>query len=308
MNQNPEQNKTVFTNALDTKNYNNEDKTASAPNPPKFLYYSEDVGSPKRPQQPAPSQAPNNPAPDAETPDEKKKKNVPLIIAIIAAVVIVLAAAGFFVYAFFFSGNGNNAKAEKPAHSATQDSAPSQQITENKIEKTVRIPSVIGWSEEEARKELNKAGFTDIVTKREFTNDAAVNHVFKQSPDPETEVSTKQKITLTIAKEGSEKPYVESTTAAQDDSDDYIFPESDSRNLTAEDIEPYRGDSEKIQRAINEIYARHGAVFDKDEDNAYFETKAWYQEISLKRPKSEIDAEEFNQYENKNIGFLTKYL
>lgn len=91
------------------------------------------------------------------------------------------------------------------------------------------------------------------------------------------------------------------------DDDQYIFSDSDSRILTEEDIEGM--DSQAIQMAINEIYARRGYAFLNDKKAAkaareYFLDKDWY--TPTIESMKEVE-KTFSKVERKNIDFLVKY-
>ena len=90
----------------------------------------------------------------------------------------------------------------------------------------------------------------------------------------------------------------------EDREDEYIFAQSDHEYLNEQDI---AGKSkETIQQAINEIYARHGRVFQKSDVAAYFASKSWYYPIHGKTDDQIVA--EFNSYEKANVDFLAKYL
>lgn len=91
------------------------------------------------------------------------------------------------------------------------------------------------------------------------------------------------------------------------DDDQYIFSDSDSRLLTEEDIEGM--DSQAIQMAINEIYARRGYAFLNDKKAAkaarkYFLDKDWYTPTIESMEQVE---KTFSEIERKNVDFLVKY-
>lgn len=86
--------------------------------------------------------------------------------------------------------------------------------------------------------------------------------------------------------------------------DEYIFPKSDQEYLTDQDISGMT--KEGIQQAINEIYARHGRVFQKSDVAEYFATKSWYHPVTGKTDDQIL--KEFNDYEKTNVDFLAKYL
>ena len=57
-------------------------------------------------------------------------------------------------------------------------------------------------------------------------------------------------------------------------SNEYIFPDSAERYLQEEELYGYS--AQELAYARNEIYARHGCVFNSEELNNYFKSKSWY--------------------------------
>ena len=90
---------------------------------------------------------------------------------------------------------------------------------------------------------------------------------------------------------------------------DFVCPQSSTRLLTQEEMNRKLTSKETAQRAINEIYARHGYLFHQDknaENYAYFNSKSWY----VKLPK--IDSQEevrrqFSEIENANVDALIAF-
>lgn len=78
--------------------------------------------------------------------------------------------------------------------------------------------------------------------------------------------------------------------------EDCIFNESSIKLLANEDIEGY--DKVLLQKGINEIYARHGYIFNQDKWNEYFNKKEWYKE------SEEFSIDDLNEIEKQNIMFL----
>lgn len=81
---------------------------------------------------------------------------------------------------------------------------------------------------------------------------------------------------------------------------EYILPNSDSILLTSADVSGLS--LQQINYAKNEIYARHGRLFDSPELQKYFNSKDWY--------SGRIDASSFNDsmlsdIEKKNAEFLS---
>lgn len=86
---------------------------------------------------------------------------------------------------------------------------------------------------------------------------------------------------------------------------DYIFPESDIRYLTEDDVEGLT--VQEINYGKNEIFARLGKKFSSEELQSYFDSKSWYEGI--------YDPEDFDQnykddllngFEKANVEFLTE--
>lgn len=79
-----------------------------------------------------------------------------------------------------------------------------------------------------------------------------------------------------------------------------IFPQSSDEYLTSQDVAGLDGD--QVQRAINELFARHGYIFDMvPEEEAFFEAQPWYS--GYETSQDAIKAE-FNAYEEANLRLL----
>lgn len=81
---------------------------------------------------------------------------------------------------------------------------------------------------------------------------------------------------------------------------DYILPDSDNRAYTYEELSGLS--KADIRLAINEIYARHGRMFDSAEYQNYFNSKSWYN--GAVKPK-DFSEDVFNMYEKSNIDLLS---
>lgn len=84
----------------------------------------------------------------------------------------------------------------------------------------------------------------------------------------------------------------------------YLLPDSAERYLEASDIEGYSHD--EIQLIINEMYARHGRVFNLQENIDYFSAQDWYEPVPGKSDEEIVN--EFNAYEKANLDLLCEYL
>ena len=79
----------------------------------------------------------------------------------------------------------------------------------------------------------------------------------------------------------------------------FVIPDSDSRYLTQEEVAAYS--DEKLRLARNEIYARHGRIFEASDLAAYFGHRPWYQPTV---PGDEFDDSVLNQWERANVELL----
>lgn len=81
---------------------------------------------------------------------------------------------------------------------------------------------------------------------------------------------------------------------------EYIFPKSNQVLLTNADIKGC--DQERLKLGRNEIFARHGYLFQTAEIAAYFESKSWYHGTT---PGERFDSNKLSGIELQNIDFLS---
>ena len=96
--------------------------------------------------------------------------------------------------------------------------------------------------------------------------------------------------------------WTDSNDQSHSDYDDGLFPESSETYLSNSDLKGLSKD--EIQRAINEIYARNGYIFQTSKsEKRYFESQPWYvgTETNMEKVRSK-----FNKYELANEKLLTK--
>lgn len=79
----------------------------------------------------------------------------------------------------------------------------------------------------------------------------------------------------------------------------YILPDSDSRYLTEADLDGLTG--EQLRLARNEIYARHGRIFDSPDLKEYFERQPWYLGTT---PSSQFSESVLNGWERANLELI----
>lgn len=91
-------------------------------------------------------------------------------------------------------------------------------------------------------------------------------------------------------------------TEQETESGEYILPTSDSEYLTKDDLAGLT--AEECRLARNEIYARHGRMFQDEELQSYFDSLDWYQPA--------IEPDDFqesmlNEYEVANRDLIIEY-
>lgn len=98
----------------------------------------------------------------------------------------------------------------------------------------------------------------------------------------------------------SPSPLPSPTPAAA--SGDYIFPQSSSAYLTSAEVSALS--IYDMYLARNEIYARHGRIFNNEDLRQYFSTKSWY--TPTYQP-ADFDARQesiFNDFEKENVRLI----
>ncbi|MDO5538489.1 MAG: YARHG domain-containing protein [Eubacteriales bacterium] len=87
---------------------------------------------------------------------------------------------------------------------------------------------------------------------------------------------------------------------------DYVIPDSSQRYITREELQGLT--EEQILLARNEIYAKHGRIFNNEKLDEYFRGKNWYMpSVEGAEFTEEYAARVFNDYEIKNISAIVEY-
>lgn len=79
----------------------------------------------------------------------------------------------------------------------------------------------------------------------------------------------------------------------------YIFPDSDKKYLSEDEVRSKSAD--ELLKGRNEIYARHGRMFDMQELADYFAQQPWYEGTI---PANQFDESVLNDYEKKNVQLI----
>lgn len=111
-------------------------------------------------------------------------------------------------------------------------------------------------------------------------------------------------VTATVRPSTAPTPKPTSTPKPTEEpvSDDYILPDSATRRLTKADVADLTW--EQCCLARNEIFARHGRLFQTPQIAAYFEAQSWYHGTI---PGASFSNDVLSQIERDNIDFLVSY-
>lgn len=83
---------------------------------------------------------------------------------------------------------------------------------------------------------------------------------------------------------------------------EYILPDSAKRKLKKSDLKGLS--KEELRIARNEIYARHGRMFDDKKLQKYFDSQSWYEGTVH---ASEFSEDVLSSVEKKNVAFIKQF-
>ncbi|MCR1876271.1 YARHG domain-containing protein [Paraclostridium bifermentans] len=101
-------------------------------------------------------------------------------------------------------------------------------------------------------------------------------------------------------KEDSNKEFSSEFKNTYFKNDNYIIEDSDRRYLSENELSSFSKSELALIR--NEIFARHGYMFNDEPYKTYFNSKSWYHP----NPDIKGDTQEFNDIENENINLIKK--
>ena len=144
------------------------------------------------------------------------------------------------------------------------------------------------------------AGAMNSNKKEDAKKDTASN-TEKATEKQTTAASTKTAASTETASTKQTKNNTQDADDQQDETEnsEYIWPESDTRYVEQDEIDQLT--KNEVRLAINEIYARHGRIFENSELREYFESKDWYD--GTIEPE-DFDEDVLNQYEKANVKLL----
>lgn len=144
------------------------------------------------------------------------------------------------------------------------------------------------------------AGAMNSNKKEDAKKDTASN-TEKATEKQTTAASTKTAASTETASTKQTKNNTQDADDQQDETEnsEYILPESDTRYVEQDEIDQLT--KNEVRLAINEIYAKHGRIFENSELREYFESKDWYD--GTIEPE-DFDEDVLNQYEKANVKLL----
>ena len=119
------------------------------------------------------------------------------------------------------------------------------------------------------------------------------------SVDSDSEYNMEEEETSTSSV-NNDSEYISDEEQDSSKDGDYILEGSDSRYITEKEVENLSEAERRL--AKNEIYARHGRMFDSADLQDYFESKSWYK--GTVKP-SDFDESVLNKYEKANIDLIS---
>ena len=164
-----------------------------------------------------------------------------------------------------------------------------------------------------AAMKLNILKFDDVSEGKENkkVSERDINEYKKQIKDMENDVTSEES--------SEDLDYYDDSDLSEDDYDsdldedsdnysdsseenEYVLPDSAKRKLKKSDL---KGLSiEELRIARNEIYARHGRMFDDKNLQKYFDSQSWYEGTV---PASEFPEDVLSSVEKKNVAFIRQF-
>lgn len=111
---------------------------------------------------------------------------------------------------------------------------------------------------------------------------------------------------LNISHNGSSSTVATPQTTSDDPYEGFVFPNSNTTELSDSDISATVTTDALCRRAINEIYARHGYAFSKQENTDFFNQYDWYKNMAKESDMATI-ARMFNAAEKANVEKLQAF-
>lgn len=147
-----------------------------------------------------------------------------------------------------------------------------------------------------------KSGSGKVSLPENFVENAAVYGQKEQG----AEYASASEVVYGVSKqkEKAEEPAVQADP--DNPYDGFVFPDSDTKALTDSQIKKTVKDAVTCRRAINEIYARRGYAFSKQENIDYFNSYDWYAAMDKETDMAKV-SKKFSSVEKSNVEKLQAY-
>ncbi|MBS6194388.1 MAG: YARHG domain-containing protein [Clostridiales bacterium] len=145
--------------------------------------------------------------------------------------------------------------------------------------------------------------------KANLPNDFVENASTYEEPEKIGEYASAAEVVYGASASQQKKPKEEEQGNGADADNPYagfVFPDSDTVALTDGKIQDTVKDAATCRRAINEIYARHGYAFSKQENIDYFNTYEWYKNMEKETDMAKV-SKQFNSVEKGNVEKLQAF-
>lgn len=196
----------------------------------------------------------------------------------------------------FFAMEMNHKKSEIVALQSSNHSLYAENM-QLKAEKDALVDDTV--VPDEVKEVTNSMETVDPSTSRQTRPETSVSMEESTEETEETMEMSTVESTRQTEMQSSEDTFVNSRSS------DYLLPESNIRYLSASDIENLSVD--QLQLAVNELYARHGLSFAREELRDYFESKSWYRELE-KVYDADVIYANFSDIERSNFELLAARL
>ena len=238
----------------------------------------------------------------------KKKK---LWIPILVIVLLALAAGGFFGWKYFF----NKTTVDLTRNISTQDIYLEGRDGEATVildEEALHERADYPRGNEKAEQFMQTVSYTaepatglsngdTVVIRAIYSEETAKSlHINVKGEEKKFEVSgLEEKATINWDPLGLFDGKDKTDDTAQPA--DTLIPEIDTRYYTDKDVQGKSKDD--VQAMLNELYARHGYIFQDATLKSQYEKQSWYKGTESDMSKVE---QSFNTYEKKNLEYLTE--
>lgn len=155
-----------------------------------------------------------------------------------------------------------------------------------------------------AAMKLNILKFDDVSEGKENkkVSERDINEYKKQIKDMENDVTSEESSEDLDYYDDSDLSEDSDNYSDSSEENEYVMPDSAKRKLKKSDLKGLS--KEELRIARNEIYARHGRMFDDKKLQKYFDSQSWYEGTV---PASEFSEDVLSSVEKKNVAFIRQF-